>query len=77
VLQALDEVVQLIALEHFLVHGEELRARLLGQLDEILPALRIVPRVPHDAVDFFGHVALEAAQTMAQNEGVHVVFQAG
>ena len=77
VLQALDQVVEFVALQHFLVHGEELRARLLRQLDEVLPAFGIVPRVPHHAVNIFGDVALEAAQAVSQNEGVHVVFQAG
>ena len=77
VLQALDEVIEFVALKHFLIHGEELRARFFRQLDKILPAFGIVSRVPHDAVYVFRDVSLETAQPMPQNEGVHVVFEAG
>ena len=77
VLQALDEVIEFVALQHLLVHGEELGTGFFRQLDKILPAFGIVARVPHDAVHVFGDVSLEAAQPVSQDEGVHVVFKAG
>src|SRR5271166_3679193 len=40
VLKPLHQVVELVALEHFLVHGEKRRPRVLGQLDVVLPAIR-------------------------------------
>src|SRR5271157_1736895 len=77
VLQALHEVVEFVALEYFLVYGEKCRARFLGQLDEVFPAFRIVARVPHHRMDVFGYVTLKPAQSVAEDEGGHVVFEAG
>ena len=51
-----------------------MRAGLFCEFDEILPALGIVLGVPHDAMYFFGHIALEAAEAVAKDEGVHVIF---
>ena len=57
------------------VHGQERSARALGELDEILPAVGIIPHIPHDALDLFVvHKAVETAHAMAFDEGNHVVF---
>ena len=76
-LQSLHKVVEFVALQHFLVHGEKRRARVFGQLDKILPAFGIVARVPHDRVHVFGDIALKPAHAVTEDEGGHVVFQAG
>ena len=72
----LNQVIEVGALQCGGMHGEEQGAGVLGELDEILPAIGVVGAMPHDGLDFIlGGVAMETAHAVAFNEGHHVVFQ--
>src|SRR5713101_3142637 len=75
--EALAQAVELFAVERPRMHRQEGSARGLGQLHEILPAIRIVFRVPEHARNLFAFdVAKETAHAQTFNEGCHIVFHA-
>src|ERR1019366_8302717 len=60
------------------MHGQKCRARGLGKLHKILPAIRILSRVPQHAGNFFTlDIAEKAAHAQAFDEGCHIVLHAG
>src|ERR1044071_2267476 len=60
------------------MHGEEGSAGSFRELDEILPAVGIVPHFPHDALHLLVvHEAVKTFHTVAFDEGNHIVFYGG
>src|SRR4029077_618685 len=75
--EPLGQALQLFAIERPGMHGQEGSAGGLGQLHEILPAVRIMFRIPEHAGDFFAlDIAKETAHAQTFNEGRHIVFHA-
>ena len=75
--EPLGQALQLFAIERPGMHGQEGGARGLGQFHEILPAIRIMFRIPQHAGDFFAlDIAKETAHAQTFNEGRHIVFHA-
>ena len=74
--EALNHAFELFFFKLPRIHGQEGRARSLGQLHKVLPTLGIVPGLPHDGLHFLVvHVSGKAAHAMPFSEGHHVVFQ--
>src|SRR5215469_18791516 len=60
------------------MHGQEGSSGRFGEFHEIFPAILILTRIPHDALDLFViHVTAETAHSVAFDEGDHVVFYRG
>ena len=76
--EPLHHFVELAALECPGVHRQKRRPRSFGEFNEILPAVGIVPRIPHDTLHLFVvHEAVKTAHAVTFDEGDHVVFYCG
>src|SRR5882762_9815230 len=74
--EMLHQIVQIRALQRRSMHRQKWRARMLGKLHKILPAIRVVRAVPHDGLHLIlRRVAVEAAHAVPFNEGDHVIFE--
>ena len=74
-LQFLNEELEVGFLKADFAHGEEGCSGGLCGFDEVLPAIGIVGVVPEDGGNLFADVGGNAAESVAGDEGHHIVFE--
>ena len=67
--------VEFFALQEHFAERDKRRADVLGHLHEVFPRIGIVFAFPHDRGNVFRDVARKTDETVAFNEGHHIVFQ--